>query len=114
MSHWAYSLINDKLYRLSQEKGFLLKEVPNEFRSQRCSQCGWVRKANRKGKTFCCNKCSNTLDADLNAASNLVLDLYQIPWWVRFKKINLKGFYWNSEGIFTESQELIVPDAKKE
>jgi len=114
LSHWTYTKINDKLKRVSEEKGFLIKEIPNEFRSQRCSECGWVRKANRKGKTFCCTKCACTLDADLNAASNLSLDLYEIPKWVRLKKINLSGFYWNSEGLFSSSQESIVPDTKKE
>jgi transposase len=113
LSHWTYTLINDKLYRVSEEKGFVFKEMSNEFRSQRCSCCGWVRKANRKGKTFCCNKCNNTLDADLNAASNLELDLYEMPYWVRLKKINRKGFYWRHDGIFSESQEPIVPDTKE-
>jgi transposase len=114
LSHWTYTLINDKLIRVSEEKGFLFREVLNEFRSQRCCLCGWVRKANRKGKTFCCNKCGNMLDADLNAASNLKLDLYEIPFWVRLKKINRKGFYWKTDGIYSESQEPIVPDTKAE
>lgn len=114
LSHWAYTLINDKLKRVSEEKGFLLREVPNEFRSQRCSNCGWVRKANRKGKVFSCNKCSNRFDSDLNASYNLLLDLYKIPYWVRLKKINRKGFYWKAEGIYSESHELIVHDTTKE
>lgn len=114
LSHWTYTQINEKLQRVSEEKGFLFREVPNEFRSQRCSSCGWVCKANRKGKTFCCNKCGNKLDADLNAASNLSLDLYEIPFWVRLKKINRLGFYWDRDGLFSESRELIVPDAKRE
>lgn len=114
MSHWTYTLINDKLKRVSEEKGFLLTEVPNEFRSQRCSNCGWVRKDNRKRKTFCCNKCGNTIDADLNAASNLLLDLYEIPYWVRLKKINRHGFYWNVDGVFSESYESIVHNTQKE
>lgn len=114
LSHWTYTLINNKLKRISEEKGFLFREVPNEFRSQRCSCCGWVRKANRKGKTFRCNKCRNTLDADLNAASNLELDLYEIPYWVRLRNINRKGFYWESDGLYSESQESIVPDTEGE
>jgi transposase len=114
MSHWTYTLINDKLKRLSEEKGFLLKEVTNEFRSQRCSDCGWVRKANRKKKSFCCNKCGNELDADLNASYNLLLDLYEIPYWVRLKKINRKGFYWMPDGLFSDCHEPIVHDAETE
>jgi len=114
MSHWTYTLINNKLIRLSEEKGFLIRIMPNEFRSQRCSECGWVRKANRKGKTFTCNKCGITIDADLNAASNLELDLFEIPFWVRSMKINIEGFYWKTNGLFSESQELIVSDTQKE
>lgn len=114
LSHWTYTLINNKLKRVSEEKGFLITEVPNEFRSQRCSNCGWVRKNNRKGKVFCCNKCKSKFDADLNASYNLLLDLYEIPYWVRMKKINIEGFYWKSDGLYSECHELIVHDAQKE
>jgi transposase len=113
MSHWTRTLIKDKLTRLSQEEGFQLREVPNEFRSQRCSKCGWVRKVNRKGKTFKCSLCGFTHDADLNAASNLELDLFEVPYWVRQKKINLKGFYWKSDGLFSADQKPIVSDDNK-
>ena len=109
MSHWRYTLIKDKLVRLSEEEGFLFREVANEFRSQRCSQCGWVRKSTRKGKTFRCGKCGFITDADLNAASNLKLDLFEIQWWVRLSQINRKGFFWTSDGLFDEGREPIVP-----
>lgn len=113
LSHWTYTLIKEKLERLSETEGFRLKEVPNEFRSQRCSSCGWVRKVNRKGKTFKCSACGFTADADLNAASNLKLDLYEIPFWVRSKGLNRKGFYWRPDGLFTSTGEPIVPQTSK-
>jgi len=113
LSHWKYTLIKDKLVRLGEEKGFQLSEIPNEFRSQRCSFCGWVRKANRKGKTFCCNRCGNTMDADLNAASNLKLDLFLVPYWVRQQQINRKGFLWKSDGLFYADGKPIVSHAQK-
>lgn len=113
LSHWTRTLIKDKLARLSQEEGFQLREVPNEFRSQRCSNCGWVRKVNRKGKTFKCSLCGFTHDADLNAASNLELDLFEVPYWVRQKKMNLKGFYWKPDGLFSADQKPIVSDDNK-
>lgn len=109
MSHWTYTLIKKKLTALSEDKGFIFKEVPNEFRSQRCNSCGLVRKANRKGKVFKCNVCQYENDADMNAALNLLLDLYEIPFWVRSKKINREGFYWKSDGLFSLRQERIVP-----
>ena len=113
LSHWTYTLIKDKLIRLSETEGFVLKEVDNQFRSQRCSSCGWVRKSNRRGKTFVCTSCGYAADADSNAASNLMIDLYEVPYWVRLKKINLKGFYWDLDGLFNSDQESIVPDARK-
>jgi transposase len=113
LSHWAYALIKDKLIRLGETEGFCVSEVPNEFRSQRCSSCGWVRKANRKGKTFKCTSCNFSHDADLNAASNLALDLFKVPFWVRLKKLNKEGFFWKPDGLFSLCQEPIVPDAQK-
>jgi len=111
---WAYTLIREKLMRLGEEEGFRLVQVSNSFRSQRCSNCGWVRKANRKGKTFKCSECGHKADADLNAASNLELDLMEVPLRVRQKQINRKGFWWLDSGIFDSSgQELAVPATNK-
>lgn len=113
LSHWCYTLIKQKLVRLSETEGFRLKEVPNEFRSQRCSICGWVRKTNRKGKVFKCGQCHHVADADLNASLNLSYALYEIPYWVRSKQLNRKGFYWTSEGLFDLAGEFIVPQTSK-
>lgn len=113
MTHWTYTAIKKKLELASEVEGFSLKEIPNEFRSQRCSRCGKVRKANRKGKTFKCDLCGFTADADLNAASNLEFDLFEIPYWVRLKKLNREGFYWMHDGLFTLTWEPIVPKANE-
>jgi len=111
MTHWTYTEIKKKLKSLSETEGFRLKEVPNEFRSQRCSKCGMVRKANRRKKTFRCDVCGYDADADLNAAFNLEFDLFEIPYWVRLKKINREGFYWTPDGLFSPTWEPIVPKA---
>lgn len=113
LSHWTYTLIKQKLVLLSETEGFSLLEVPNEFRSQRCHPCGKVRKANRKGKTFKCDACGYTADSDRNAASNLELDLFEIPYWVRSKKINRKGFFWKPEGLFSLDGTPIVSRTQK-
>ena len=113
LSHWAYTLIKKKVISLSETEGFVFEEVENAFRSQRCSRCGWVCKGSRNGKTFCCRRCGFAMDADRNAASNLALDLSEVPYWVRRSRINRKGFYWTPDGLFTTDHELIVRDTQK-
>lgn len=108
LRHWCYPLIKRKLEALSQEEGFVLEEVDNQFRSQRCSTCGWVRKANRKGKTFRCDVCQYSDDADRNVAANLRLDLCEVPFWVRQRRLNRSGFYWQPDGLFDVGHEPLV------
>ena len=115
LSHWVYPLIKQKVVRLSEEKGFLFTEQDNKFRSQRCSECGWVHKSNRKGKTFKCSNtdCGFTTDSDLNAASNHEIELPDVPKEVWQKHINRSpGFFWTANGV-EFGQESIVPDTQK-
>ena len=59
-------------YKLARRGGHLIK-VPPEYTSQRCSSCGHVSKANRKSQSnFCCQKCGFKLNADWNAAINIL------------------------------------------
>ena len=110
---WSYPLIRQKLVELSDAKGFSVVEVPNKFRSQRCNYCGYVNKSNRKGKTFKCESCNHTADADVNAASNLELCLPEVPYWVFKQQLNRKeGFFWTEAGVVLEEQ-VIPPDIKE-
>ncbi len=110
-SHWLYTAIKDKMIHLSETEGFRFIEVTNEFRSQRCSGCGWVHKANRKKKAFLCNLCGFTMDADLNASYNLELTLCELPWWVRAGGLNrTTGFYWLEDDFYDINHECIVRD----
>lgn len=113
LSHWTYTLIKDKLVRLSEVKGFDFTEQDNKFRSQRCSQCGWTHSSNRKGKTFKCTNtnCGTTTDSDLNAASNHEIELVELDSQVWQKRLNHKGFYWLHDKIVF-GQEPIVPDVQ--
>jgi len=112
LSHWAYSIIRKKVIALSETEGFVYEEVSNAFRSQRCSQCGWVCRDSRKGRTFHCILCGFMQNADGNAAANLELNLYEIPFWVRQQKLNREGFYWKPDGLYSAGHELIVRDTK--
>lgn len=104
LSAWTYADIFAKLERKCEEENVSLIKISPTYTSQRCSACGWVRKSNRKGKLFKCNKCCFSLDADLNAAKNIALNLREIGKKERLLQKNRKGFYWLEEG-----QEFIVP-----
>jgi len=106
MSHWTYTSIFDKLKSLCEEAGVQITKTASAYTSQRCSQCGWVRKNNRKGEQFKCTSCGFAADADLNASFNISLDLPAISRKKRLSRINRKGFYWNEI-----SKECIVPCA---
>jgi transposase len=107
LSAWSYPLIKEKLERLSETEGFCIEEMPNKFRSQRCNCCGYVNRANRKGKTFRCKHCSHAADADHNASRNLELDLPKVPAKVFEKQLNRTGFFWTEKGVFLE--ESVIP-----
>jgi len=113
MSHWTNTLIRDKIKKSAEEAEVPLIEQDSSYRSQRCSECGSVRKANRKGKDYTCKHCGFCCDADLNASLNHAQDLPEIHWSLRGKKYNLgNGFYWLKQGLFTfDGQELRVPDS---
>ena len=104
LSHFVYTKDKEKLDRLLPKTGVLLGEYSPAYTSQRCSRCGWTRKANRKGKKFVCTACGFACDADINASVNLSLDLCEIGRKERLKHKNKKGFFWYALG-----QEPIVP-----
>lgn len=115
LARFTYILIKKKLESRSENEGFVIKDVDNSFRSQRCNECGWTQKSSRNGKVFICKRCGFATDADLNASKNIEEDgLPPIPKWVRERKINRKGFYWKFDGLFCiTSEENIVPLVQK-
>ncbi len=99
MSHWQNTLIRDKVEDLCTQNGVRFVQQSATYRSQRCSSCGQVRKANRKEKVYSCKNCSFEIDSDLNAAKNHEIDLPEIPWSLRELNLNRKGFFWNPDGF---------------
>ncbi len=95
LTHWTYTAIYDKLEDYCSQRGVHVEKISPTYTSQRCSQCGWVRKNNRRGKLFKCSSCSYESDADLNASKNIVLDLPSITKAQRLKHENRQGFYWS-------------------
>lgn len=112
---WTYREINTAINKLCLNNGVRLVEQSNAFRSQRCNDCGFVHKTNRKAKLFECKRCGHTNDADLNAALNIRDDLSPIPvgFW-RLKKNRSDGFYWMKDGVFDlTGHEFTVRDVKE-
>ena len=109
MKHWCNTLIRDKLIKVAQEQGVLVKEQSSTYRSQRCSECGMVRSSNRKGKLYTC-PCGNAQDADLNASLNHAIELPDVPFGLRMLNLNKSGFFWKPDGFYDlTGKELTVP-----
>lgn len=107
LSGWVSSQILNYIKAKAQENGVRISELSPSYTSQRCSKCGWVRKSNRNGKTFKCKHCGFTMDADLNAAINISLELPKLKVEeVRLKRRNLKGFFWNPESFEIQDTSL--------
>jgi len=104
LARWTYTDIFGKIESYCEEHGVHVLKVNPTYTSQRCSNCGWTRKSNRKGKLFKCGQCSLELDADLNASINISLKLKPIWNKQRLKQANRVGFYWLVDG-----QDSIVP-----
>jgi transposase len=100
LSHWTNTNIRDKVISVCELNGVHLTEQKSTYRSQRCSGCGMVRKANRKGKVYQCKSCGLVMDADVNASINISLNLPEIPYTLRQRQLNRAGFIWNEAGLF--------------
>ncbi|NJO59150.1 MAG: transposase [Richelia sp. RM2_1_2] len=101
LSHWQNTVIRNKIESKCRDEGVRFTLSSSTYRSQRCSVCGNVRKANRKGKIYECKNCGQKIDSDLNAAINHSVDLPEIPY--VFRNLNLNrglGFFWKSDGLY--------------
>jgi transposase len=95
LRYHAYGEIKDKIQKIANELGVQVSMQTSHYKSQRCSECGWTQKSNRKGKLFKCNRCGFATDADYNASENNRLKLC----WLDFssinkQKLNIAGFEW--------------------
>lgn len=110
MKYWTNTLIRDKVEDICIRNGVHFKLQSSTYRSQRCSECGFVYKSARKGKDYICANCDLCIDADINAAKNHQINLPDIPKWLVGLNHNRKGFFWKSDGFFDSSGvELRVP-----
>jgi putative transposase len=57
----------------AEEKGLTVEQVNEAYTSQTCSNCGVVRKSNRKYRgLYVCSECGMVLNADVNGALNIL------------------------------------------
>jgi IS605 OrfB family transposase len=74
VNSWNYLQLEQYLTYKAMAKSVHIEHVDARYTSQRCSKCGHIARSNRKTQSgFRCTKCSFTLNADLNAARNIVV-----------------------------------------
>ena len=72
IQYWSYPQVSRKLEMLCEEQGIYLEKVSPAYTSQICSECGFKHADNRDKEKFVCLKCGIELDADYNAAKNIL------------------------------------------
>lgn len=72
MQYWAYKQVMRKLVSRSEIEGFNVIFVDPAYTSQTCSSCQSIDKSNRNGEIYHCKTCNLLIDADYNAAINIL------------------------------------------
>lgn len=71
-SSWAFNQLRRFLEYKSRIAGITIKAVNPHYTSQRCSNCGYINKHNRKTQSnFVCKSCGFSANADINGAINI-------------------------------------------
>ena len=68
----SWGIIASQLYYKAQWYGRTFVRVDPRHTSQTCSGCGAVEPDNRRGKRYECGACETRMDADTNAAVNIL------------------------------------------
>jgi ssDNA-binding Zn-finger/Zn-ribbon topoisomerase 1 len=113
LEHYTYTLTNRKMETLLEDIGVRLSFNKSFYRSQRCCECSFVYNLNRKGKEFCCKNCGFKSDADLNAAINNEVNLFDLSKLYPLDN-KISGFFWKESGVYNlEGKEFTVPSMKE-
>lgn len=122
LNGFTNTLIRDKLQDMALLTGVQLVEQSSAFRSQRCNSCGFVHYLNRANKDkeiFECRCCGHTANADVNAASNHLVDGLPALRYYIVKGINrTSGFYWNPvddevQGVYSPLVQVVIRKNKR-
>lgn len=73
ISDSSWNSLIQKLSYKAEMQNVIIRTIHPAYTSQRCSQCGFIHKDNRKTQSvFLCGKCSYTEHADLNSPQNML------------------------------------------
>ena len=72
LQRWSYPKVLGKFQSLCMSYGLGFEKVNPSYTSQMCCSCGFVDKKSRNGSLFKCTKCKIEMDADHNAAINIL------------------------------------------
>lgn len=122
LNGFTNTIIRDKLQDNAILTGVQLVEQSSAYRSQRCNSCGFVHYLNRSNKDkeiFQCRCCGHTANADVNAASNHLVDGLPALRHYIVRGINrTSGFYWNPvdeevQGVYSPLVQVVVRKNKR-
>ena len=68
---WSWKQLEQFLTYKAELAGKKVEHIDARYTSQKCSNCGHVKRSQREGLSFCCSKCDFKLHSDLNAARNI-------------------------------------------
>lgn len=68
---WSFYQQKAMIEYKAKKYGVSVHYVEPQYTSQRCSHCGHIEQANRKGNLFCCKECGIVEDSGVNAGFNI-------------------------------------------
>ncbi len=77
---WSFAQLKGFLEYKAEALGARVIGIDPRHTSQRCAECGFTYRGNRKSQSdFCCRSCGHKQNADLNAAKN-IRDKHLVGW----------------------------------
>ena len=71
LHNWSFWQLEQFLTYKAEAKGKQVVKVDARYTSQKCSNCGELKKKNRNGSHYSCDRCGHKEHADINAAKNI-------------------------------------------